>query len=119
MALDYNELDDLSNDYLFCRAYRHAWEENPAGTVDSDLFRGCFAVVMLRCVRCATERFDYLGFDMKRIGNPYYRRPDDYGRIHGDERVQPSLLQEMHRRGFLIHLTDEKPKRGRRLSSVA
>jgi hypothetical protein len=110
------DITDIADEYVVCRGIGHAWENNPSATVDSDLFRIATAVLTLRCTRCTTERFDYIGKDL-RVWNRFYRYPPRYTTIRGQGN-RPNLRGEMIRRSLLIRRyqesTNNKPNRTRK-----
>lgn len=93
-------IDELADAFVICRAIGHAWEDNPHAEVNSDLFRASDGALALRCVRCTTERFDYVAHDMT-VWQRYYRYPDRYGTVPG-EGTRPNLRAELFRRSLLI-----------------
>lgn len=97
---------------MVCRSVGHSWDDNPNGDVNSDLFRIALGVLMLRCIRCTTERFDYIGKDLT-VFQRYYRYPPKYQSIPG-EGTRPNLRGEMFRRSLLMHVHEER-KRLRRV----
>jgi|SRR5215469_10024786 len=97
---EYMEINNLRDEYVICRAIGHSWDENPNGEVDSELFRMGAGAICLRCTRCTTERFDYIGLDMSVIYR-YYRYPDKYTTIPG-EGSRPNLRGEMFSRSLLV-----------------
>jgi hypothetical protein len=97
---DYVRVRDLHDAYLVCRAIGHSWDDNPHGEVDSEFFRMCKGVLMLRCTRCTTERYDYIDYSNE-VFQRYYKYPQDYRRVEpGTHR--PDLRGEMMRRSLLI-----------------
>lgn len=97
--MDRIEISDLRDKFLLCRGLGHSWDDNPNGEVDSELFRQSTAAVALRCVRCKTERFDYLDSNLE-VFQRYYRYPDYYTTIPGYTR--PDIRAEMMSRSLLI-----------------
>jgi hypothetical protein len=104
-------LDELTDDYLTCRALRHAWDPNPHGQLDTDMTRAAFAVVMLRCVRCGTEAYDLYGPTLARICPRRYVYPDGYQKITLEDNSRPALYGELLRRSTVIRLTDDRAHR--------
>lgn len=98
--MEKQRIEDLRDEFVLCRAIGHAWEDNPTAEVDSQWFRRSAGVLTLRCARCTTERFDYIGLNMK-VFQRYYRYPDHYTTIPG-EGSRPNLRGEMIRRSLLI-----------------
>lgn len=96
----YVELDELQDEYLICRTVGHSWDDNISGQVDGALARSAAAVLALRCVRCNTERFDYVDIDMLVFAR-YYRYPPRYRLARGQGK-KPSLRGELLRRSVLI-----------------
>jgi hypothetical protein len=100
MAVERMAITDLEDVYVLCRTLGHAWDDNPAGEVDSELFRASRGAIVLRCTRCATERFDYIANDMT-VFQRYYRYPRFYQSIPG-QGSRPNLRGELLRRSLLI-----------------
>jgi hypothetical protein len=94
-------VSDLQDAFLVCRTIGHAWDDNPHAEVDSDLFKASRGCLALRCTRCFTERFDYLDNQMA-VFQRYYRYPQGYEGIKGEERFAPALRAEMFSRSLLI-----------------
>lgn len=94
------EITELSDNYLRCRAWGHAWDDHPTGVVNSELYRLSFAIEVLRCTRCAMERFYYLNADMKPFQR-YYRKPPRYDTIVGQGK-RPNVRNEMLKRSLLL-----------------
>jgi hypothetical protein len=92
------DITELSDAFLRCRARGHDWDDFE-GEVRSDLFKLAHAVEMVRCTRCKSERFFYLGADMKPFAK-YYRKPKGYDTIVG-QGTRPNARIEMFRRGLL------------------
>lgn len=106
------QIEDLSDEFITCRTLGHAWDDNPTATVDSDLWRSSVGVMSLLCWRCHTERFDYIGNDMK-VAKRYYRYPPRYRTIPG-QGSRPNLRGECLKRSLLIRTyqpTDGRRKR--------
>jgi len=93
-------IQELRDEFVVCRGVGHSWDDNPTADVDSELFRTASGALALRCVRCGTERFDYIGNDMT-VFRRYYRYPELYRSIPG-EGSRPNLRAEMLRRSLLI-----------------
>jgi hypothetical protein len=112
-------IQDLKDEYLVCRSIGHAWDDNPTAVVNSDLFRASLACLALRCSRCTTERFDYIGNDMK-VFQRYYRYPVDYTTVIGDpsEAMRPQLRAELVSRSLLVRRRPQPRKRSQQLVSV-
>lgn len=100
MAVDRVDIRDLEDAYVICRTLGHAWDDNPNGEVQSDLFRASRGAITLRCTRCTTERFDYIAQDMT-VFQRYYRYPSHYNTIRG-QGTRPNLRGELFRRSLLI-----------------
>jgi hypothetical protein len=100
MAVERIAITELEDAYVMCRALGHSWDDNPIGEVDSALFRASRGAIVLRCTRCATERFDYLANDMSVFAR-YYRYPTRYKSIPG-QGTRPNLRGELLRRSLLI-----------------
>jgi hypothetical protein len=101
------DVHELQDEHLLCRTLGHSWEDNPSAEVDSDLFRASRAGLFLRCTRCFTERFDYLDHEMQ-VFQRYYRYPQSYQGLQGEERLAPSLRAEMFSRSLLIRNAAKK-----------
>jgi hypothetical protein len=97
-------IEQLQDEYVVCRTIGHSWDDNPSAKVDSDLFKSSTGCLVLRCVRCTTERFDYLNADM-RVFQRYYRYPQHYTTVTGIKK--PDFRQEMWKRSLLLR----KPRR--------
>jgi hypothetical protein len=96
------EISDLQDTYVICRTIGHSWDDNPTAEVNSDLFRAAQACLALRCTRCTTERFDYIGNDMK-VFQRYYRYPEQYTTISSfGEPMRPKMRAEMINRSLLV-----------------
>jgi hypothetical protein len=102
---EYVDITELENSFVICRTIGHAWDNNPTGKVNSQLFKESYGTLCLICTRCTAERFDYLGQDMK-VWKRYYRNPKGYNTIKG-QGSRPNLRAEMFRRSLLIR----KPRR--------
>jgi DNA-binding transcriptional regulator YbjK len=109
MPKEYMQVTDLIDEYVTCRALGHAWDENPTGEVNSELYRAAFSTLFLRCTRCHTERFDYLAADMT-LFQRYYRYPQQYVTVPGTAKL-PVLRAEMLRRSLLIKRTSTRRRR--------
>jgi hypothetical protein len=108
---DLIQITELSDNFVVCRTIGHSWDDNPNAEVNSDLWRQSVGALALRCVRCSTERFDYVGKDMTVFGR-YYRYPDRYRTIPG-QGTRPNLRGEMLRRSLLIRSYDNGQVRRR------
>jgi hypothetical protein len=97
---EFMAITDLQDEYVVCRTVGHAWDDNPGAQLNGDMWKAATAGMALRCTRCFTERFDYIGKDMKVFGR-YYRYPEHYTTIPG-EGTRPNLRGEMFRRSLLI-----------------
>ena len=100
MPIERVDISDLSDAFLKCRARGHDWDDFPDGTVDSVLFRMAYAVEVVRCTRCTSERYFYLDADMIPFGK-YYRKPKGYDTIVGQGK-RPNVRFEMLSRGLLL-----------------
>lgn len=109
-ATELVEIVHLRDEYVTCRTIGHSWDDNPNGEVNSDFFKLARGLLMLRCTRCQTERFDYIGNNMQ-IFQRYYRYPPQYRSIPG-QGTRPNLRAEMFRRSLLIRSYNGKRKRG-------
>ena len=105
----YMDIGDLQDSYVLCRTLGHAWDDNPGATVDSDLFAVATGVLALRCTRCSTERFDYLGKGMGLYAR-YYRYPDKYRGVPGEQRGRPQMRAELVRRSLLVRRYQAKKR---------
>lgn len=98
-------IEDLSDDYLKCRAMRHAWDSHPEPNFSPDLFRSAVFAIALRCTRCHTERYFYFDNSLEVFAKRYVY-PPQYKTIPGstqghmvlDELVRRSLLVERYKR---------------------
>lgn len=93
------EIHQLTDKFLTCRMLGHAWDDNPNGEVDSQLFKESYAMAMLRCIRCKTERYDYLDNTLQ-VSYRYYKYPARYTTIPGYTR--PDVRAEMLNRSLLL-----------------
>ena len=93
-------IQELTDEFVICRTIGHSWDKNPNGIVNSAFFRVSSGVLMLRCTRCTTERYDYIGHD-NTVFQRYYRYPQHYTTIPG-QGTRPNLRGEMVRRSLLI-----------------
>jgi hypothetical protein len=93
-------IQELQDEYLICRALGHSWDDNPTGQLNGSLWRSSVGGLALRCTRCTTERFDYIGADM-RVFQRYYRYPAHYTTVPGSG-SRPNLRGEMLRRSLLM-----------------
>ena len=100
MPADFVDIQELNDQYVLCRTLGHAWDDNPTAELDSRLYRTSKAALALRCVRCRTERFDYIDQDML-VSYRYYRYPPRYKSIPG-QGTRPNLRAELLRRSLLI-----------------
>lgn len=94
------EISELRDEYVICRTIGHSWDDNISGDVDGPLARSAAAVLALRCVRCNSERFDYIDSEMS-VFQRYYRYPPQYASIPG-QGTRPNLRGELLRRSVLI-----------------
>lgn len=104
-----SQIDEIADAYVICRTIGHAWDDNPAGEVDSDLWRVAKGVIALRCTRCYTERFDYIN-DSMAVFQRYYRYPDNWTKVEGEGK-RPQFRGEMLRRSLLIRTYQAPRKR--------
>jgi hypothetical protein len=115
--LDYVEVQDLTNEYLLCRALGHAWDENPSAEVPmTPIAMAATAVLCLRCIRCTTERWDFLNAAME-VFSRRYLYPSTYRRLRAEQRRRPVLRAEMFGRSLLIRRLTEEPTARRRRRS--
>lgn len=94
------DIRELIDEYVVCRTIGHSWDDNISGEVDGELARSATGVLALRCVRCTTERFDYIDGEMQ-VFQRYYRYPQQYASIPG-QGTRPNLRGELLRRSVLI-----------------
>jgi hypothetical protein len=98
--LQYVEVNELTDEFLLCRTLGHAWDNFPAGELNVEMLRTSAGAAALRCTRCHTERYDYLGKDLK-IASRRYIYPVRYTTIPGAG-TRPVLRGEMLRRSLLF-----------------
>lgn len=91
---DFTDLDDA---VIICRTLGHAWDENPNAEIDTDFSQEF--LIALRCTRCPTERFDFVGATGK-LFHRYYRYPESY---HTHRIPREAFRGEMVGRSLLIH----------------
>jgi hypothetical protein len=101
MALDRVEIQELLDEYVVCRTLGHAWDELPDADFSPELFRTSAGALALRCQRCHTLRYDYIGKAMDVVSRRYVY-PNRYTTIPG-EGTRPNLRGELFRRSLLIH----------------
>ena len=97
---EYTQVDELSDKFLLCRTLGHSWDDNPHGAYDSEWRNYSVGVFALRCVRCRTERYDYIGKDMT-VAYRDYKYPKGYTTVPG-EATRPVLRAEMFSRSLLV-----------------
>lgn len=102
MEIEYTDPRDLRDEYLKCRVFGHNWDELLDAEFSPVLWRTAAGAVALRCVRCAMERYDYIGKDML-ISSRRYKAPRGYSRVSRDEGSRPILRGELFRRSLLVH----------------
>jgi hypothetical protein len=105
---EFMDIHDLQDEFVVCRALGHSWDDNPGAVVDSELFKAAQGVLALRCVRCTTERFDYIAKDMT-VWQRYYRYPAKYTTIPG-QGTRPNLRAELFKRSLLVRRHNGKRK---------
>lgn len=107
-------IDELRDEYVICRTLGHSWDDFPNAESNSEWASYATAWLALRCTRCHTERFDYIGKDME-VAYRTYTYPDKYKGIPG-EGTRPNLRGELLKRSILIHSfnTNGKSSRTRR-----
>lgn len=73
-----HRIEDLSTEFLRCRAYGHSWDQIPSSLAAVPLDRRMFFWYdVLRCVVCGTERYD--GVDINgQVQNRSYNYPHGY-----------------------------------------
>jgi hypothetical protein len=105
-------ISDLRNEYLLCRALGHAWEEIPNAEFSPELWRTSSAALAVRCVRCTTERHDYLDkqFD---VSSRQYKYPPMYMGIVGEGK-RPNVRGELLSRSLLLHRYAERANGARK-----
>jgi hypothetical protein len=94
------DITELRDEIVICRTIGHSWDDNPGGQIDGPLARTSAGVLLLRCTRCTTERFDYINVQML-VFQRYYRYVDGYRSIPG-QGTRPNLRGELLRRSVLI-----------------
>lgn len=99
-ATELMTIEELSDTYLLCRSLGHAWDELPNPEFSPTMFRLHQHAIGLRCIRCLTERYDYIGQDMK-VALRHYKYPAHYRTIPGQS-TRPNVRGEMLRRSLLI-----------------
>ena len=112
VMVDYNDpvqIEDLLDNYVMCRALGHSWDEHPTPQFNDAFFQLSYGAAALRCVRCTTQRTDYIDVEM-RVWRRAYVYPPRYKTIPGMG-TRPNLRAELVRRGLLIKVY-EQPKRG-------
>ena len=105
------DIRELRDEFVVCRTIGHSWDDNISGEVDGPLARSATAVLALRCVRCTTERFDYIDNEMA-VFQRYYRYPPQYASIPG-QGTRPNLRGELLRRSVLIRRYNGQSRRRR------
>ena len=100
MAVERTTITELLDSYVICRTLGHAWDVIPNAQFSLDLFRTSSGAMALRCIRCFTERYDYIGKDME-IAYRTYKYPEHYKGIVG-EGNRPNLRSELFRRSLLV-----------------
>ena len=93
-------IEELRNEYVVCRTVGHAWDELLDAEFSRALFRSSTGAMALRCGRCLTERYDYIGSDMQVVSRQY-RYPRHYNTIPG-QGTRPNLRGELFRRSLLV-----------------
>jgi hypothetical protein len=94
--------DELADQFVLCRTLGHAWDELPNAEFSAALWRTSAGALALRCARCYTERFDYIGKDMA-VASRRYVYPKGYQGVEGEGRGRPNLRGELFRRSLLVH----------------
>ena len=105
------QISDLRNEYVICRSIGHSWDDLPNPEFSPALLIGTAGAMALRCVRCSTERYDYIAKDMT-VASRQYKYPLHYTTIPG-EGSRPNLRGELLKRSLLIHTFSER-RNGRR-----
>jgi len=93
---------ELATEYIECRALLHAWDEIP---YDGDGPRAwkptrSVAILLFRCVRCGTKRYDIWSNVTGDLVDRAYRTPEGYSLPKGYGRkvyVRKAYLQETQR----------------------
>lgn len=111
------DITELRDEYVICRTIGHSWDDNPTAEIDGPLARSSVGVFALRCVRCTTERFDYIDNGM-RVFQRYYRYPPQYRSIPG-QGTRPNLRGELLRRSVLIRRVGNGRRRRRNAEQEA
>lgn len=108
---NHTSITDLEDSYVVCRTLGHSWDENLTAELDGQLWKASTAGMALRCTRCFTERFDYIGNDLQ-VFQRYYRYPERYKTIPGTT-TRPLLRGELLRRSLILRRANGK-RRGRK-----
>lgn len=67
------KFQDMHQDYLFCRAWHHAWDP-----IDTTVLEGTILVVTFKCMRCPVTRKDWISRYNGDLLERYYGYPDNY-----------------------------------------
>lgn len=95
-------LSEAQDAVITCRTIGHSWDENPSPEVTSYYNRQW--LMALRCVRCLTERYDWMNQAGEIIGR-WYKYPVYYRTLKAKrmefraEMVSRSLLVQRYRNG--------------------
>jgi hypothetical protein len=115
-SLNYVDVSDLTNEFLLCRALGHSWDDNPGVEIPkTPLSTASAGILALRCIRCHTERWDFLNVSME-VFSRRYVYPATYRRLTAEQRGRPALRAEMLGRSLLIRNVQTDGRRRRRSS---
>jgi len=101
VPIERTDIANLLDEYVVCRTLGHSWDDNPGAEIASDWQDYSVAVFALRCTRCTTERYDYIGKGLD-VAYRRYIYPSHYTSIPG-EGTRPNLRGEMISRSLLVH----------------
>lgn len=114
-----NLVGENDRDYITCHALRHSWDAIGSG----DRVPEFGALLCLRCMRCATLRYDrFSRITGERIGSPAYVWPDGYLDTEGHDMDwwRQALGEILYTDGLVVNApADEvgaKRRRARRAS---
>lgn len=98
---DYATPRDLADEYLKCRVLNHEWDANPEPNYSPALWASSAGALAIRCERCKTERYDYIGKDMG-LAARRYKYPKGYARLSRIDGARPVLRRELFRRSLVV-----------------
>lgn len=86
-----HDLDTINTEYIECRALMHGWEEIPYDGEAPHRWRHLSArasatILLFRCWRCGTKRYDVWGTRTGDLIERAYRTPDGYSLPKGHGR---------------------------------